>query len=226
MRPDRFQGEEMFQLIRPDVAAGVYGRTFLAEPVRVTLTRITPGGGFVPHVDDFSHIFTFLSGEGNLTLDGKTERIVPGMIRVTPAGAEHAIENDQMEDLRLLTCNLPEGYSLDVPLNNLFSDLPEAAADEQFEQLYTTENFLIERIVSHGHTTPPDTWYNQKRDEWVFLLSGGARLTFPDAEPCTLCPGDHVSLPAGMRHRVDWTEPDVDSVWLALHYTSPSTPYL
>jgi cupin 2 domain-containing protein len=31
-------------------------------------------------------------------------------------------------------------------------------------------------------------------------------------------PGDYVHIPAHQRHRVEWTEPDQKTVWLALHY--------
>ena len=220
MAPNYSVNEEMFRLVRPDISSGTYGRTFCNAPVRVTLTRITPGGGFTPHVDPHGHIFIFLSGKGDLTIGTETHRVEPGAIHTVPPGTEHAIENGQMVDLLLLSCNLPSDCSLDVPLDNLFADIPTELPDEHFDQLYATENFLLERIVSHGHTTAPDTWYEQDRDEWVCLLSGGARLTFPDAEPRTLRPGEHFALPAGLRHRVDWTDPEVDSVWLALHYTS------
>ena len=32
----------------------------------------------------------------------------------------------------------------------------------------------IERIVSRGHTSPPDFWYDQPQAEWVIVLAGSA----------------------------------------------------
>ncbi len=51
------------------------------------------------------------------------------------------------------------------------------------------------------------------------LLSGAARLRFADEdEPRHLGPGDWVDIPAHCRHRVEWTDPDQPTVWLAVHY--------
>jgi cupin 2 domain-containing protein len=76
----------------------------------------------------------------------------------------------------------------------------------------------VERITSRGHATPPGEWYDQPQDEWVALLAGAARLLV-EGEPAAreLRPGDWVLLPARLRHRVEWTDPDRDTVWLAVH---------
>ena len=51
------------------------------------------------------------------------------------------------------------------------------------------------------------------------LLSGAARLHFAEeAEARRLAPGDWVDIPAHCRHRVEWTDPDQPTVWLAVHY--------
>jgi len=79
--------------------------------------------------------------------------------------------------------------------------------------------FLLERIVSTGQTTPPGQWLKQDTHEWVILLSGSAHLTFyPSSCDIHLLPGDHILIPAGSRHRVEWTDPKNQTVWLALHY--------
>ena len=97
-----------------------------------------------------------------------------------------------------------------------FEHSPEA---EVVEILATDKKFLFERIVSHGHATPPGKWYDQPRDEWVVLLSGAARLRFEgDDDTVELGPGDAILIPAHLRHRVEWTTPDEESVWLALHF--------
>ena len=100
---------------------------------------------------------------------------------------------------------------------NLLTDLPSAGPEEAFEILLQRPGVRLERIVSHGQTTPAGEWYDQEQDEWVMLLSGAARLTIegePDAE---LAPGDALLLPAHCRHRVAWTDPAKATVWLALH---------
>jgi cupin 2 domain-containing protein len=56
-------------------------------------------------------------------------------------------------------------------------------------------------------------------NEWVIVLNGNATLQFED-EPAKrrLSPGDYVFIPAGKRHRVEWTDPQQPTVWLAIHF--------
>lgn len=73
----------------------------------------------------------------------------------------------------------------------------------------------IERIVSRGHASAPDSWYGQVEDEFVLLVQGAARLEFEDFD-LELVPGDWVDLPAGVLHRVAWTAEAEETVWLAV----------
>jgi hypothetical protein len=51
------------------------------------------------------------------------------------------------------------------------------------------------------------------------LLQGEARLRFEDSPPpVSLLPGDYLDIAAHRRHRVEWTHPDLTTVWLAIHY--------
>ena len=104
---------------------------------------------------------------------------------------------------------------------NLFANLPAGRqAAEFFESLLETDGFRLERIISTGQATPPGEWFDQERDEWVVLLSGGAGLLFEgEAAPRTMRPGDWVLIPARRRHRVEWTAENETTVWLALHFT-------
>jgi cupin 2 domain-containing protein len=87
------------------------------------------------------------------------------------------------------------------------------------EILLKTENLWLERIVSAGQASPPGHWYDQDTSEWVLLLRGRAGLLFEgeDAE-IVMQPGDYLLIPAHQRHRVEWTDPEEKTVWLALHY--------
>ena len=49
------------------------------------------------------------------------------------------------------------------------------------------------------------------------LLQGEAELAYDDGTDVRLGPGDYVLIPAGMRHRVEWTMQDAPSIWLAIH---------
>ena len=82
---------------------------------------------------------------------------------------------------------------MDKPnLFNLPDPLPEV---ECFESLIQDRGVLIERIVSNGHATPDDEWYDQGRDEWVALLQGRAELQFDDGRTLRMSAGDHVLIP-------------------------------
>jgi len=103
--------------------------------------------------------------------------------------------------------------------DNLFALLPDIAAGEVFEELLRGGAFRLERIVSTGQSTPPDEWLDQPLAEWVVLLSGRARLRFDDeASARELAPGDYILIAPRRRHRVEWTDPEQPTVWLAIHY--------
>ena len=102
---------------------------------------------------------------------------------------------------------------------NLFAALPDARAGEAVEILLRRPFLRIERIVSHGQASPPGFWYDQAHGEWVVLLAGVAALRFADEpEARRLLPGDVVDIAPHRRHRVEWTDPDMPTVWLAVFY--------
>ena len=111
---------------------------------------------------------------------------------------------------------------MSMPLRqNLFADLPSHLPEEFFDRLAESEHVRIERIVSHGHASPEGFWYDQPQHEFVLLLQGAARLRFKGENATVeLGPGDHLTIPAHCRHRVEWTKPDEPTVWLAVHYTA------
>lgn len=93
-------------------------------------------------------------------------------------------------------------------VQNLFADFP-------------SEHVRMERIVSRGHASPEGFWYDQLQHEFILLLRGAARLRFEDEDSIVeLKPGDYLIIPAGCRHRVEWTSPDEPTVWLAVHYNA------
>ncbi|WP_428262091.1 cupin domain-containing protein [Haliangium sp.] len=102
-------------------------------------------------------------------------------------------------------------------ITKLCQDLPPTDSNEAFEALLERPGLKLERIVSRGHATPPGEWYDQEQDEWVAVLAGAARLRVEHHGSYELGPGDSLLLPARCRHRVDWTDPDQPTVWLALH---------
>ncbi|MDO9141549.1 MAG: cupin domain-containing protein [Methylobacter sp.] len=100
---------------------------------------------------------------------------------------------------------------------NIFNNIPTQLPEELFQSLLKRGGLHIERIVSQGHVTPAGQWYDQTSDEWVLLLQGQALIVYPDHQSIRLMPGDYLLIPAHKRHRVEWTQPDVDTIWLAVH---------
>jgi cupin 2 domain-containing protein len=105
-----------------------------------------------------------------------------------------------------------------LPHGNLFSALPATAERELVEVLMERSDVRVERIVSTGQASPQGFWYDQPEDEFVVLLSGSAVLRFADGDPLLpMAPGDWVEIPAHVRHRVEQTDSDRPTVWLAVH---------
>lgn len=103
-------------------------------------------------------------------------------------------------------------------MNNIFDAIPENINEEIFESLVNNKHVQIERIISRGHTSPDTGWYDQDKDEWVLLVKGEAVLSFADESTVTLKPGDYINITAHQKHKVTWTAPDTETVWLAVHY--------
>ncbi|MDJ0743526.1 MAG: cupin domain-containing protein [Xenococcaceae cyanobacterium MO_167.B27] len=102
-------------------------------------------------------------------------------------------------------------------MTNIF-DLPSSLPNKElFESIVSTDNILIERIISTGQTTPPEEWYDQAKDEWVILLQGEAILSYADGSQIKLTAGDYLFIPAHQKHRVEYTSSEPPCIWLAVH---------
>ena len=104
---------------------------------------------------------------------------------------------------------------------NLHAAIPRDLPEELTEVLAAGSGPVrIERIVSRGHRSADGCWYDQAESEWVMLVAGSAvlRLDAPDGETADLAPGDWVHLPAHRRHRVESTDAEADTVWLAVFF--------
>jgi len=108
---------------------------------------------------------------------------------------------------------------MDHKRNNIFQDIPKDLKEELIDVLAETRGVRIERIVSRGHSSPPGFWYDQERDEYVILLKGSAGILFEGKDDVTVMgPGDHMNIPAHSRHRVEWTDAEEETVWIAVFY--------
>lgn len=103
--------------------------------------------------------------------------------------------------------------------HSLLERIPCVLPDELTETLCRSASVRIERIVSRGHGSPSGFWYDQDENEFVLLVEGraGLRVDGRDDE-LVLGKGDWLELKAHVRHRVEWTAPDQDTIWLAVFY--------
>jgi cupin 2 domain-containing protein len=104
-----------------------------------------------------------------------------------------------------------------MSLANLFANVPVDTSQEWLDVLVERPGLKIERIVSFGQSSPAQGWYDQAQFEWVILLKGAAIIEFADAATYQLGAGDYLSIPAHQKHRVVWTAPQEETIWLAVH---------
>jgi cupin 2 domain-containing protein len=102
--------------------------------------------------------------------------------------------------------------------SNIFKNIPDQLPKELMECIFKRNNIQIERIISHGHFTPAGQWYDQDWDEWIILLQGQATIVYEkDNQSFDLRVGDYLLIPSHTKHRVEWTLPDLNTIWLAVH---------
>lgn len=102
-------------------------------------------------------------------------------------------------------------------VENIFNHIPEKISKELCQTLLYNNQIKIERVISKGHSSAVNDWYDQIQDEWVIVLEGQAILQF-ESSPCfvTLKSGDYLLIPAHKKHRVHWTDPDHKTIWLCV----------
>ena len=106
-----------------------------------------------------------------------------------------------------------------IKSGNIFSSIPHHMSDEVFDTILASDGCEIERIISKGHQSPPHYWYDQGKNEWVMVLKGSAALKFKNSKKIVeMMPGDYVLIPAHCKHRVEWTDPEVETIWLAVYF--------
>ena len=106
-------------------------------------------------------------------------------------------------------------------IKNLFSNFPDVAKQERIEEFVKDGTVRIERIVSYGQASLPDFWYDQEEHEWVVVLAGEGSIQWKkDGTTQTLKSGDSLFIPSHTQHRVAWTKPNAETVWLAVYWKS------
>jgi cupin 2 domain-containing protein len=102
---------------------------------------------------------------------------------------------------------------------NFFRNIPSEIHEEIIEKILNKGNLRIERIISHGHSSPANFWYNQDQNEWVMVLQGQAKLLFEgEIDAISLAAGDYINIPKRVKHRVECTTTNNVTIWLAVFY--------
>ena len=105
-----------------------------------------------------------------------------------------------------------------IETKNILTQTSGAAGAEEFLTLLEENGVKIQRIVSHGSSTPENEWYDQAYTEWVLVVRGTAVLDFEDGQRLKLREGDYFTIPPHARHRVSETGPE--TIWLVVHLTA------
>lgn len=102
--------------------------------------------------------------------------------------------------------------------NNFFANIPATLPEEIVESILQTDNLKIERIISKGQQSAEGFWYDQDQAEFVLLLKGAAHLQF-ETHTVELTAGDYLNISAHQKHRIAWTTPTEETLWLAVFYS-------
>ncbi len=105
-----------------------------------------------------------------------------------------------------------------MELKNIFEFIPEHLEEEICEVLVQSDHVTIERIISKGHRSSESGWYDQEQNEWVIVLKGKAIISFENGKEITLKAGSHFNISAHQKHKVYWTDPKTETIWLAIYY--------
>lgn len=106
---------------------------------------------------------------------------------------------------------------------NLFSGIPDSLPDELIDTMHSSHGIRIERIISDGHSSEADFWYDQDEHEWILLVQGEASIIYPDESEITLKAGDYLLIPAHRKHRVSRTDHRQKTIWLAIFFHQSQT---
>ncbi|MCX7833836.1 MAG: cupin domain-containing protein [Ignavibacteria bacterium] len=90
--------------------------------------------------------------------------------------------------------------------------------EEIFENIISEKNITIERIISFGQKTEKDKWLYDKRNEWVILLRGKAKILFEDGKIYKMQKGDYILIKSKTKHKVLYTSKKPPCIWLAIYY--------
>jgi len=106
-----------------------------------------------------------------------------------------------------------------MEIKNIFNNIPQTISEDVFENLLESKTVRIERIISNGQSSAAGFWYDQNENEWVVVLKGKAKILFKkENREVILETGNYINIPSHEKHRVEWTDPNEITIWLAIFY--------
>ena len=106
---------------------------------------------------------------------------------------------------------------------NLLATPCPAFGKESNRLLASAATWRLLLIASNAYRSPRGKWMDQSDHEWVLVLRGSACVALQNPDRIVdLSPGDHLLIPSHQRHRVERTDPNPGTLWLALHWDAPS----
>ncbi len=103
--------------------------------------------------------------------------------------------------------------------NNFFVNIPQNLPEELFDTIVQSDNVRIEKIISDGHTSPQNFWYDQVQNEFGLLLQGSAIIEFENDKSIELKVGDYQIISFHQKHRVSYTDKNKKTIWLTIFYS-------
>ena len=102
---------------------------------------------------------------------------------------------------------------------NLLATACPPPGEESMHVLASAETWRLLLIASNDYRSPSGEWMDQADHAWVLVLRGSACIALENPDRIVdLSPGDHLSLSPHRRHRVERTDGDPGTLWLALHW--------
>jgi quercetin dioxygenase-like cupin family protein len=84
------------------IAQMILDRRVLKEIGFLAIARLEPARRIEPHIDPMEEIYFIVNGEGEMSVDDETERVVPGDAIWIPTGSKHGLVNTGGEDCVIL----------------------------------------------------------------------------------------------------------------------------
>ena len=104
-------------------------------------------------------------------------------------------------------------------IDPLLRSVVPAEGTERVRQLQSGPGWHLDLIHSCASSSVDGFWYDQHEHEWLTLLRGSARLELQSPEQMIdLSVGDGLYLAPHRRHRVERTDPEPGTLWLALYW--------